>query len=346
MIPKSMKALMYYGPDDLRVEEMPTPKIGPGELLVRVRASGVCSGEAMDWYMARKAPLVPGHEPAGVVVAVGEGVEGFQIGDRVFAHHHVPCMTCEPCRRGRYVQCPAWREKTLDPGAMAEFMRVSARAVQLDTLKLPADLSFEDGTLIEPLACSVKAAKVAGIRPGDRVLVVGLGVMGILNARVAQAYGAALVAGTDLNPWRLQKARSLGIEPVFQATRPAPLASWAREVTEGHGFDVVIVGPGIARVIETYTALVAGGGTLLLFTPTAPDDPVTLDFYDLYVREVRVVPSYSAGPYDTREALELLRRRVIRAEEVVTHRFPLERAPEAYRLLKQAGESLKILVLP
>ncbi len=346
MIPSRMKALVYHGPGDLRVEELPVPRPGPGELLVRVRASGVCSGEAMDWYMARKAPLVPGHEPAGEVVALGEGVEGFQVGDRVFAHHHVPCMTCEACQRGRYVQCPQWREKTIEPGAMAEYMKISARAVALDTLKLPEDLSDEDGTLIEPLACSVKALRTAGIGPRDRVLVVGLGIMGVLNARVARAFGARLVAATDLNPWRLQKARSLGIDPVFQATPGAPLQDWAREVTEGHGFDVVIVGPGIARVIQQYAALVAGGGTLLLFTPTAPTDPVTLDFYDLYVREVRVVPSYSAGPYDTREALDLLRRGVVRAEEVVTHRFPLSQAPEAYRLLKQAGESLKILVLP
>ena len=346
MIPRRMKALVYYGADDLRVEEVPVPEPGPGEILVRVRASGVCSGEAMDWYMARKAPLVPGHEPAGDIVAVGSGVEGFQVGDRVFAHHHVPCMTCEACRRGRYVQCPLWREKTIQPGAMAEYMKVSARAVQLDTLRLPPELSYEDGTLIEPLACSVKAARTAGIQPGDRVLVVGLGIMGILNARVARAYGAAVVAGTDLNPWRLRKAQDLGVDPVFQAAPGAPLREWAREVTDGLGFDVVIVGPGIARVIETYAALVAGGGTLLVFTPTAPTDPVTLDFYDLYVREVRVVPSYSAGPYDTREALDLLRRGVIRAEEVVTHRFPLSRAPEAYRLLKQAGESLKILVEP
>ncbi len=346
MIPERMKALVYYGPEDLRVEEVPVPRIGPHEILVRVRASGVCSGEAMDWYMARKAPLVPGHEPAGEVVAVGPEVTGFHVGDRVFAHHHVPCMTCEACQRGRFVQCPQWREKTLDPGAMAEYMRVHARAVQLDTLKLPDDLSYEDGTLIEPLACSVKAVKTAGIGPQDRVLVVGLGIMGILNARVAQAYGARVVAATDLHPWRLQRARDLGIDPVFQATPGAPLMDWAREITEGHLFDVVIVGPGLARVVQTYSHLVAGGGTLLLFTPTAPTDPVTLNFYELYVREVRVVPSYSAGPYETREALDLIRRGVVRAQEVVTHRFPLSQAPEAYRLLKQAGESLKILVLP
>jgi len=340
-----MKVLKYYGPDDFRIESQPIPEIGPGELLVRVRASGVCSGETMDWYMAKKAPLVPGHEPAGEVVEVGPGVTSFAIGDRVFAHHHVPCLTCRACRMGHYVQCSLWTERQIEPGAMAEYIRVKARAVAVDTLRLPEGVSYEDGTLIEPLACTVKALKQVPIHLETRVLVIGLGFMGMLNALVARHHGARLVAGLDLVEWRLQKAQALGIHPVLNPLQE-DLKAWALEVTDGDLFDVVIVGPGKAEVIRQATQLAARGGSVLVFTPTPPQEVTSLDFNDLYFREVRILPSYSSGPYDTREALALVERGVIRAQDLVTHRFTLDDAARAYQVVKEAQESLKVVVLP
>ncbi len=340
-----MKVLRYYGPNDFRVESEPIPEIGPGEILVRVRASGVCSGETMDWYMKKKAPFVPGHEPAGEVVDIGPGVTEFSVGDRVFAHHHVPCMTCRACRAGHFVQCPLWPKRQIEPGAMAEYMRVKARAVSLDTLRLPDALSYEDGTLIEPLACVVKALKQVPIHVETQVLVIGLGFMGVLNALVAQHYGARLVAGLDLIDWRLEKAVQLGISPVLNPVRE-DLKEWALEITQGSLFDVVIVGPGRAEVIRQATQLVARGGTVLIFTPTPPQEPTCLDYNDLYFREVRLIPSYSAGPYDTREALALIEQGKIRAKDLVTHRFSLEEARKAYQVVKEAQKSLKVVVVP
>ncbi|MBX6378779.1 MAG: alcohol dehydrogenase catalytic domain-containing protein, partial [Clostridia bacterium] len=159
-----------------------------------MRACGLCSSDVLGWYVARKAPLVLGHEPAGVVAAVGKAVRGFRPGDRVFVHHHAPCFRCRTCRRGAYVHCPAWRRSRLDPGGMAEYFRVPGHNLA-DTLLLPDGLSFADGALVEPVACCVKALRRARLRPGDTVLVVGLGFMGQVLARLARAFGAGRVVG-------------------------------------------------------------------------------------------------------------------------------------------------------
>ena len=161
-----MLAIEYHSNDDIRIVELPKPEIGPGELLVQLRACGLCASDVMEWYMKPRAPIYPGHEPAGVVAAVGEGVEQFSIGQRVFIHHHVPCMVCHFCRRGSFSQCPTFRATRLYPGGLAEYMRVPALNVQLDVLPLPDELSFEAATLIEPLACCVRGINRATILVG------------------------------------------------------------------------------------------------------------------------------------------------------------------------------------
>lgn len=340
-----MKVLMYYAPDNLKIEDHPVPNPRSGEVLVRVRASGVCSGETMDWYMESKAPLVPGHEPAGEIVEIGSGVDNLKVGDRVFVHHHVPCMECHFCERGLYTQCPMWKEKQIQPGAMAEYMLVKERAVKVDTLRLPENVSYESGALIEPIACSVKALKLSNISKRSNVLVVGLGFMGIVNALLAKHYGAELVVGLDLKKWRLSKAISLGID---NAENPLNINTkeWASDITSGNLFDVVIVGPGNPEVIKSSIDLVSRGGNLIVFTPTPPDSPTHIEFYSLYFKEIKIIPSYSSGPEDTREALSLIASGVINPEELITHRFDLDNAPHAYELAREANESLKIMVIP
>lgn len=340
-----MRVLVYYASDRIEIEDHEVPNPGSGEILVRVRASGVCSGETMDWYMESKAPLVPGHEPAGEVVEIGSGVNDFDVGDRVFVHHHVPCMNCHYCEREMYTQCPVWKEKQIYPGAMAEFIVVRERAVRIDTLRLPKGVSYDGGALIEPVACSVKAIKKSNITEKSSVLVVGLGFMGIVNALLAKHYGAKLVAGLDLRSWRLLQAHNLGIE---HAENPLTINTmdWAMDITSGNLFDIVIVGPGIPKVIQSSINLVSPGGNLIIFTPTPPNSPTQVDFNRIYFREIRVIPSYSSGPSDTREALSLIEGGVISPQKLITHRFSLEEANRAYELVKQGNESLKVLVIP
>jgi L-iditol 2-dehydrogenase len=342
MMPARMRAACLDNDLEVAITEMPVPPVGPGEVLVRTRACGICSGDVMGWYMRRKAPLVFGHEPVGEVAATGAGVEGFRPGDRVFAHHHAPCMACDLCARGEFVQCAAWRAGRLVPGGMAEYFVVPSGNVREDTLHLPDDVPFADATLVEPLACTVKSVRRAGLRGGERVAVIGLGIMGQLHVIVARHGGARQVVGFDRIPFRLERARSLGADAVVHVDETDPVAA-LRELTGGALADTVIVGPGSIEAMELGLALAGRGATIVLFTASRPEDRLTVAPYDLYFREIRLAPSYSCGPNDTRDALDLITRRIVTAAQVVTHRFPLGAVADAYRTASRP-ESLKTVV--
>src|SRR5262249_10447056 len=198
-----MRVVEYHANDDIRLVDRPVPEIGPGELLVQLRACGICASDVMEWYMQPRAPLYPGHEPVGVMAAVGEGVRQFSVGQRVFFHHHVPCMVCHFCQRGSFSQCATFRATRLYPGGLAEYVRVPAPIVERDVLLLPDEISFEAGTLIEPLACCLRGIDRASIQTGDCVCILGAGSNGIMLAQLAQQRGAARVIIVDMLPYRL-----------------------------------------------------------------------------------------------------------------------------------------------
>ena len=337
-----MKVARLYDYLDVRVEEEEVPRIGADEILVRGLSCGICSGDVVPWYIRKKAPLVLGHEPSAEVVEVGAGVHGFAPGDRVFVHHHAPCFSCRACRRGEYVQCPTWKASKLDPGGMAEFFRVPAVNLS-DTLRLPDGVSDEDGALVEPLACVVKSLNRAGEVRDATVLVIGLGIMGQMHVLAARARGARTIVGADLVEARCAFARGLGADHVVDASKQ-DTAEAVRELTGGEGADVVIAGPATAQAIELGLACAARGGTVVQFMGTQPEDFLRLSTFDYYFRELRLVPSYSCGPPDTREALRLIEQGVVRAEHVVTHRFPLERVNEAYRVAAEDRSAIKTMV--
>jgi L-iditol 2-dehydrogenase len=336
-----MRVARLYDFGDIRVEQLARPEIGPDEMLVRARACGICSGDIMPWYIRRKAPLVLGHEPVGVVEAVGAAVDDFRPGERVFVHHHAPCFQCAACRRGEYVQCATWRASNLKPGGMAEYFVVGA-ANRRDTLKLPDEMSDRDGVLIEPAACVVKSLRRSGLRPGETILIIGLGIMGMMHVRIARALGAATVIGADLFENRAARARQLGADHGLTVSGD-DLVEKVRDATNGAMADVVIVGPGNARALTTGIAAAGKGATVVQFTATPPDEEMLVRPHDLYFNEIRLIPSYSCGPDDTREALELVRKGVINARELVTHSFPLAEVGEAYAQA-QRPDSLKVVV--
>lgn len=336
-----MRVARLYDFGDIRVEESPRPQVGADDLLVRARACGICSGDIMPWYIRRKAPLVLGHEPVGVIEEVGSAVEGFRPGERVFVHHHAPCFQCPACRRREYVQCPTWRASKLGPGGMAEYFLVSA-VNQRDTLKLPAAVRDLDGVLIEPAACVVKSLRRAGLKPGESILVIGLGIMGMIHVRLARHLGAGLVMGADLFELRAQRARQLGAD--FGLTVSGDdLTEQVREVTAGAMADVVIVGPGTVKALTAGLAAAGRGATVVQFTATPPHEEMIVKPHDLYFNETRLVPSYSCGPDDTRQALSLVERGVLSADQLVTHSFPLARVNEAFATA-QKPEALKVTV--
>ncbi|HVH32114.1 MAG TPA: alcohol dehydrogenase catalytic domain-containing protein [bacterium] len=338
------RAIVYHSSDDLRLETVPLRPLARGELLVRIRACGLCSGEAMDWYMARKAPHVPGHEIVAEVVQAGEAVEEFSPGDRIFVHHHAPCMRCRFCQRGDHVHCETWRKTKLIPGGLSDLAIVPREVASADVLPLPRELSDDAATFVEPLACVVKAAHRAGVGPGDRILVIGLGVMGLLQVMLARRLGAELIMGADRVASRLQRGKDAGADVIVDVTRTA-LPEAVRSHTEGTGADVVVVGPGTVEAIELGFRCVAPGGSLVLFTPTPPGDVWPFPVHDAYFHEVSVIPSYSAGPPQTQEALHWLARG-LPVETLITHRYPLEGAAEGYRLVREARNALKVVVHP
>ncbi|MDP7449515.1 MAG: alcohol dehydrogenase catalytic domain-containing protein, partial [Candidatus Latescibacteria bacterium] len=237
------------------------------------------------WYVARKVPAVLGHEPAGVIESVGEGVSGFHVGDRIFVHHHAPCFTCRLCRRGFFSLCEVWRASHIVPGGISEFVKIPAHNLRHDTLKIPDSLSLEDGTLIEPLACSVKALKRGGLQADDVVLMIGLGIMGQLNAVLARHYGAKTVIGADLVPYRLKKFLGMGGDAGVDVSKE-DLEQRVSDLTDGRMADLVIVGPGTLEAMRSGLSCVGKGGTVILFTPAGPQEQLAINPHDLYFNEV------------------------------------------------------------
>ncbi len=336
-----MLVARLYDFGDIRLEQNARPEIGPDEILVRTRACGICSGDIMPWYLKRKAPVVLGHEPVGVVAQAGAAVHGFKGGDRVFVHHHAPCFNCAACRRGHYVHCPTWRASKITPGGMAEYFAVGAANLR-DSFRLPDQVGDLDGVLIEPAACVVKSINRSGLKPGESILIIGLGIMGMMHVRIARNRGAGLIIGADLFERRAARARELGADFGI-AVSGDDLVERVREITNGAMADVVIVGPGSGKVIGAGIAAAGRGATVVQFTSTPPDEEMMIKPHDLYFNEVRLIPSYSCGPDDTREALNLIERGVIAASDLVTHQFPLDQINEAFSIA-QKPEALKVVV--
>jgi L-iditol 2-dehydrogenase len=336
-----MRVARLYDFGDIRVEQAARPEVGPGDMLVRASACGICSGDIMPWYIRRKAPLVLGHEPVGVVEETGADVRDFRPGDRVFVHHHAPCFECAACRRGEYVQCPTWRATNLRPGGMAEYFLVESPNLR-DTLMLPESVADADGVLIEPAACVVKSLRRSGLRAGESILIIGLGIMGMMHVKLARHLGAGTIIGADLFERRANRARELGADHAI-VVEGDNLVERVREATGGAMADVVIVGPGTAKAIATGIACAGKGATVVQFTATPPDEEMIVRPHDLYFNEIRLIPSYSCGPQETREALGLVEYGVINAAELVTHRFALAEITQAYAAA-QKPESLKVIV--
>lgn len=338
-----MKAVKLYSFSDIRIEDMPVPEIGDNDALVRVNACGICSGDTMPWYIEKKSPMVLGHEPAGEIVDTGKNVEDFRPGDRVFMHHHAPCFSCRHCKRRDYVQCDTWKTSRIIPGGLSEFVAVPETNLKGDTLLLPDTLSLEHATLIEPVACVVKGFRRVNIRDGDTVLVMGLGVMGQIHVMLARKFGAGRVIAADSVAYRLEYAREFGADRVINIT-DRDLPGLVQEATGGEMSDIVIVGPNSVEAMSQGIGCAGKGGSVLFFTPALPEDTLQLIPNDIYFRDISIVTSYSCGPDDTKEALGFIHEGTINAERLITHRFPLEKAAEAFALTAHARESLKVIV--
>jgi L-iditol 2-dehydrogenase len=340
-----LRAAVYYSNDDLRIEERPRPaSLGESDAVLRIEASGVCGSDLMEWYRKPKAPLVLGHEVAGVLVRVGAGVERFRPGDRVVATHHVPCETCRYCRTDRHAACPTLRQTRFEPGGFCEETRLGPLHLAHGTLSLPERVSFAEGTFVEPLACTVRGQRLAGGVGGRTVTVIGSGVAGILHVQLARAHGAARVLAADVRDARCAAALRFGADDALRADRP-DAARRLLEAGGGRGADRVFVCAGARPAFDLALAVVDLGGTIQPFAPLPPGETWPVEVLDLWTRGVSIVPSYAGPPADMRAALDLIATGRVDVLGMVTHRFPLAETGLAFATMADGG-CLKAIVEP
>jgi L-iditol 2-dehydrogenase len=340
-----MRVAMYYNNKDIRIEEMPSPKIGPGELLIRIEASGICGSDVMEWYRIKRAPLVLGHEIAGEVVEVGEGVDRFKEGDRIVASHHVPCNTCRYCLRGHHTVCDTLRRTNFDPGGFAEYVRLPAINVDRGVCLIPEEVSFDAATLTEPLACVLRGQRIAGMQPGETVLVIGSGIAGLLHIQLARATGAGRVVATDVSQARLQAATAFGADAVVHASEDIP--SKLRSINNGWLADKVLVCTGATSANLQAIESVERGGTVLFFAPTDPGVTLPVSVNDLFFRnDITLTTSYAGSPADHVSAMELIRAGRIDVTKMITDRLSLPEITKGFQLVAEAQESIKVIIEP
>jgi L-iditol 2-dehydrogenase len=340
-----MKVAKYYGKDDIRLEQMPVPVVEEGELLIRIKASGICGSDVMHWYRAGRGPLVLGHEISGEVTAIGKGVANYKIGDRVAASHHVPCNTCHYCLNGHHTVCDTLRQTNFYPGGFAEYVKLPPINVDRGVYHLPDEISFEEATFIEPLACVYRGQRTAGIKTGLSVLVIGSGISGILHVQLARALGASLVVATDITPYRLEGAKKFGAHETIDGRLDVP--GMFRNVNRGRGADIVILTAGSEKAIDQAFRAVDRGGTVLFFAPANEGVTMPLPVNDLFWRnEITLASSYAANYEEHVVAMELIRQKRVNVSDMITHRLPLEETQKGFRLVEEAKESLKVIIEP
>ena len=340
-----MRVAMYYNNSDIRLEEMPVPEIGPGEILVKIEASGICGSDVMEWYRIHKAPLVLGHEIAGTIAEVGEGVEKYEVGQRVSASHHVPCNTCYYCITGHHTSCDTLRTTSFYPGGFSEYVRIPALNVDRGVYPFPEELPFEEATFTEPLACVLRGQRRAGLKAGQSVVVIGSGISGVLHIALARATGARLIVASDISPFRIEMAERYGADYSIHAERDVP--GFLREVNGGRLADVVIVCAGSEAAITAAYRLVERGGTILLFAPTNPGVTLPLPFNDVFWgNDITLTTTYAGDRTDHLTALDLIRTGRVRVKDMITHRLPLEETARGFDLVASADRSLKVIIEP
>jgi len=339
-----MKAAVYYSPKDIRIDNLPEPKIGADEILVEMRACGVCGSDLMEWYLKNRIPIVLGHEPTGVVAEAGEQVKGFEVGDRVFVHHHVACLVCHYCTRGDYTMCEEFGRTHIQPGGFSEYFMVPASNVKIDTLKIPDSLSFEEATLIEPIACCIRALGKCNIQTGDTVVIIGAGPSGIIHLMLSRCFGARQVIVSDLIDYRLVAAKGFGADFTVNPGEGS-LMERVKEVTDGRGADLVVVTAPNVKAFADGIKACRRGGTVCLFAPVQPKEQVKMSPHRLFFSEITVVPSYSTSHVETRMALRMLSSGRINVEGLITHVFPLSRIMDAYETAAEGKECLKVVVV-
>ncbi len=340
-----MKFGQLTGTGAVSVIEAPEPTAGPGEVTVSLAACGVCGTDLEKLRGNYRSAGILGHEPVGRIASVGAGVEGLAVGDRVFVHHHVPCYACEVCARGDFTFCPTYSRTNIDPGGFAETFRVPKENVaRRAVLRLDPSVDWATGALLEPAGYALTAIRRIGLPPKARVFVLGLGPVGLLYARILKSLGAAWVAGTEVSPLRRSAAERGGIDVAVDPRVQGAARAAIDRATEGRGVDLAVVATGHPSVTRAATELVRRGGTVNLFGLPEAGSRLEADLQDLYLRGIRVIPSYATTEPDIAEVHRRVASGELSLADLVSHRIPLESMPEAFETASHPDRALKVVV--
>ena len=324
-----MKASVCYKQNDLRTEDLPIPEISDNEVLIKMLACGLCGTDIQKIRGdSVNKPTVLGHEVVGEIVKKGKNVSKFEIGDRVITAIHVPCFTCHYCNKGHYTICEQFRTNNIDPGGFAEFIRIPELHLNHLTHKVSNNVTDEEATLIEPIACCLHGLKQADIRPNDSVLIMGAGTIGILHAQLAKIKGANKVIVSDMSEFKLQKALKVGCDYAINI-KEKNIIDEVNKITDGQGVDVIVIAAGVSSLVADAVNMVRRAGKIIVFSGFDKNKLVTLDVSRFFKDEISIIGTYSVTPYEFPEALDLLEKRKLNTEEMITHVYPLKKLSEA-----------------
>ncbi|HEV2386965.1 MAG TPA: alcohol dehydrogenase catalytic domain-containing protein [Candidatus Acidoferrales bacterium] len=349
---RTMRAAVYRGRNRVVVERVPVPEIGPGEVLLRVAACGICGTDIKKIeHGFLNPPLILGHEVAGTVAATGDGVSRWKPGDRVMSFHHVPCGRCFYCEKRLFSQCPMYKKVGLTAGfqpsggGFAEYVRAASWIAERGMVALPPEVSFEEATLIEPLNTCIKAVEKARVAPEEQVVVLGQGPIGLLLLMLVRRIGADAVT-TDPLPARREASLRFGAARSFEPGSPA-LAAEVRRRSEGRGADAVLVAAAHPALVGEALALARPGGRVLLFAHNDPVLRLEIPAAAVGIEEKEILGSYSAAIDRQEESARLVLERILPVRELISHRMPLDHMAEALDLAgRPRGDSLKVVVIP
>lgn len=374
-----MKVAYWYNNKDIRIEEIPTPKPKHKEMLVKVISCGICGSDIVEWYRLPRAPLIQGHEIGAEVIAVGKSVKKYKQGDRVFIAPKVPCMKCYYCENGHYPQCSEVKERL--PGGFAEYILAPEILIKNGTYLLPENITYDQSTFIEPLACVVRAQRLAGVHPvrvngcftnqgggikptisetsswylkqepgafsngvkkGQTMLVIGCGMSGLLNVKLARTKGCKIIAA-DINKTKLDIALQMGADIAINA---ADNIAERLVVETGKKADVVFLCASADAAVEQAWKCVDKGGVIVLFAVPAPDKKVVVPINDFWMKEITILTSYYCGPPDIMEAMKLIEWHNVTVDDLITHRLPLTEIVKGFQLVTDGRESIKVIIKP
>jgi L-iditol 2-dehydrogenase len=319
---------------------VPTPTPGPKEMLIKVISCGICGSDIVEWYRLPRAPLVQGHEIGADIMAVGGLVKRYKPGDRVFIAPKIPCGTCFYCLNGHYPQCTEIKERL--PGGFAEYILVPEIFIENGTYLLPERITYDQSTFIEPLACVVRAQRLAGIQRGDSVLVIGCGMSGLLHVKLAKAKGCKVIA-VDINIKKLEIAASIGADVVIDSGDDVV----AQVIAEnGKKTDVVLLCAAADEALEQAWKCADKGGRIVLFAVPGPDKNIVVPVNDFWMKEITILTSYYCGPPDIVEAMKLIESGNITVDDLITHRLPLADIAFGFQLVSDGRESIKVIIKP